>query len=94
MRWILALIASLALSMVCGSGSAQQKLHFPSLDGKDGVAATELDGYLFSPDGPGPHPGHRVPAWLRRTDLRARPATIVSRETAWRQSSSPRASSC
>ena len=35
MRPILPLIASLALSMVCGSGSPQQKLHFPALDGKD-----------------------------------------------------------
>ncbi len=84
MRPILALIASLALSMVCGSGSAQQRLHFPALDGKDGAAPTELDGYLFRPDGPGPHPAIVFMHGCGGLFARATNA-IVSRETAWRQ---------
>jgi dienelactone hydrolase len=84
MRPSLLFIALLAVSTVCGSAAAQQKVRFPALDGKDGAAATELDGYLFRPDGPGPHPTvvfmHGCGGLFSRTTN-----AIVSRETAWRQ---------
>jgi dienelactone hydrolase len=84
MRRTLVFIALLALSMACGSAVAQQKLHFPALDGKEGIAPTELDGYLFRPDGPGPHPAVVFMHGCSGLFSRATKA-IVSREMAWQQ---------
>jgi dienelactone hydrolase len=84
MRLTLVFFALLAASIACGSAAAQQKVQFPALDGKDGAAATVLDGYLFQPDRPGPHPTlvfmHGCGGLFSRTTK-----AIVSRETAWRQ---------
>jgi dipeptidyl aminopeptidase/acylaminoacyl peptidase len=84
MRPSLLFIVLLAVSTVCGSAAAQQKVQFAALDGKDGAAPTVLDGYLFRPDGPGPRPAvvfmhGRAGLFSRTTDA------IVARETAWRQ---------
>lgn len=39
-----------------GTGIAQELVHFPSWeDNGAGQAATVLDGYLYRPEGPGPH---------------------------------------
>jgi dienelactone hydrolase len=79
MRPSLLFIALLAVSTVCGGAAAQQKVRFAALDGP-----TALDGYLFRPDGPGPHPAvvfmHGCGGLFSRTTN-----AIVSRETAWRQ---------
>ena len=84
MRPTLVFIALLAVSMACGGAAAQQKVQFPAVDGRDGAAATELAGYLFHPNGPGPHPAivfmHGCGGLFSRTTN-----AIVSRETAWRQ---------
>jgi dienelactone hydrolase len=53
MRSFLALLVFLATSV---GALAQDKVSFPSLDGKDGAAPTPLDGYLFRPNKPGPFP--------------------------------------
>jgi dienelactone hydrolase len=53
MRSFLALLVFLAAT---ASALAQDKVSFPSLDGKDGAAPTQLDGYLFRPSQPGPAP--------------------------------------
>jgi dienelactone hydrolase len=53
MRPILALLALLAATT---GALAQDKVTFPSFDGKDGTAPTRLDGYLFRPSKPGPYP--------------------------------------
>jgi dienelactone hydrolase len=53
MRPILALLALLAAST---GAMAQDKVSFASFDGKDGAAPTQLDGYLFRPNKPGPYP--------------------------------------
>jgi dienelactone hydrolase len=84
MRPSLLFIALLAVSTACGSAAAQQKIQFPALDGKDGASPTAIDGYLFRPNGPGPHPAvvfmHGCGGLFSRTTN-----AIVSRETAWRQ---------
>ncbi len=84
MRPTLVFIALLAVSMACGGAAAQQKVQFPAVDGRDGAAATELAGYLFHPNGPGPHPAivfmHGCGGLFSRTTN-----AILSRETAWRQ---------
>ena len=84
MRLTLVFVALLALSTACGGATAQQKVQFPALDGKDGAAPTVLDGYLFQPNGPGPRPAivfmHGCSGLFSRTTN-----AIVSRETAWRQ---------
>jgi dienelactone hydrolase len=89
MRPTLVLVALLALSTVCGGAAAQQKLHFPALDGKDGAAPTELDGYLFRPEGSGLHAAvvfmHGCGGLFSRAARAAATTTIVSREMAWRQ---------
>lgn len=46
MRWLLVLFA---LAIPFSAAMAQEKVQFASLDGKDGAAATMLDGYLFRP---------------------------------------------
>jgi dienelactone hydrolase len=60
MHRLLALLLpfGLATSLFCGVATAQEAVHFASLDGKDGAAPTQLDGYLFRPSkaGPGPAP--------------------------------------
>jgi dienelactone hydrolase len=53
MRPILALLAFIA---VTGGAMAQDKVSFAALDGKEGAAPTQLDGYLFRPNRPGPYP--------------------------------------
>ncbi len=53
MRPILAL---LALCAATTAAMAQDKVSIASLDGKDGAASTQLDGYLFRPNKPGPYP--------------------------------------
>jgi dienelactone hydrolase len=55
MRQISILPALLAIC-IGASAAAQEKLRFAALDGKDGAAATQLDGYLFRAGGSGPHP--------------------------------------
>src|SRR5258708_1251926 len=84
MRLTLVFVALLAVSTICGSAAAQQKVQFPALDGSDGAAATEPSGYLFRPNGPGPHPAivfmHGCGGLFSRTTN-----AILSRETAWRQ---------
>ena len=42
-----ALFALLVLQTLFGQAAAQDKVTFPSLDGKEGSAPTQLDGYLF-----------------------------------------------
>lgn len=84
MRLTLVFVALLAVSTACGDAAAQQKVQFPALDGKDGAAPTELAGYLFRPNGPGPHSAivfmHGCGGLFSRTTN-----AILSRETAWRQ---------
>ena len=53
---MLAVLALLAACTTAPGVLAQEKLHFASLDGKDGVAPTQLDGYLFRAGTPGPAP--------------------------------------
>ncbi len=53
MRWFLALLAFLVAT---ANAMAQDKVTFPSFDGKDGAAPTQIDGYLFRPNQPGPFP--------------------------------------
>src|SRR5260370_13809872 len=84
MRLTLVFVALLAVSPACGDAAAQQKVQFSALDGKDGAAPTELAGYLFRPNGPGPRPAivfmHGCGGLFSRTTN-----AILSRETAWRQ---------
>lgn len=56
MRRLLALLLSFALATLCfdQGAAAQEAVHFPSLDGKDGAPPTQLDGYLFRPTRSGP----------------------------------------
>ena len=60
-----------------GPAAAQEKVHFPSLDGHSAM----LDGYLFRPDGDGRHPAlvflHGCGGLLTRR------GTIQPRETEW-----------
>jgi dienelactone hydrolase len=50
MRRLLFLLLSLGFSLgVAAAAVAQEAVHFPSLDGKDGATPTRLDGYLFRP---------------------------------------------
>ena len=56
MRPVFALLLLVVLAMTGSSATAQDKVHFASLDGKDGAAPTALDGYLFRPSGAEPHP--------------------------------------
>jgi dienelactone hydrolase len=56
MRPVSALLLLLFLTLAGGSATAQERVRFASLDGKDGAAPTTLDAYLFRPDSPGPHP--------------------------------------
>ena len=52
------LLAFVLLLGLATSAAAQEAVHFPSLDGKDGAPPTQLDGYLFRPTKslPGPTP--------------------------------------
>jgi dienelactone hydrolase len=52
MRWLLALIVQFASF----AAAAQDTVHFPSFDAGGGNPATELTGYLFKPNRPGPMP--------------------------------------
>ncbi len=62
--------------------AAQETVHFPSLDGKDGAPPTQIDGYLFRPTGPGPAPAvvflHGCSGLISGITHR-----IVSREVEW-----------
>jgi dienelactone hydrolase len=82
MRSILVLVA--LLGVLGSSAAAQQKLTFAALDGKDGAAPTQLDGYLFRPDGPGPYPAvvfmHGCGGLISHTTN-----AIVSREMDWQR---------
>jgi dienelactone hydrolase len=53
------LLAFVLLIGLVTSAAAQEAVHFPSLDSKDGAPPTQLDGYLFRPIKafPGPLPG-------------------------------------
>lgn len=54
---MLACAAAIAGLLWSGAAAAQEVVHFPSLeDNGPGQPATTLDGYLFRPSGPGPHP--------------------------------------
>ena len=48
------LLVFLLLFGLATSAAAQQAVHFPSLDGKDGGPPTQLDGHLFRSDKRGP----------------------------------------
>ncbi|MBS0519932.1 MAG: dienelactone hydrolase family protein [Proteobacteria bacterium] len=53
----LAIFCVLVLAMISTAAIAEEKVRFPSLDGRNGEPPTELDGYLFRPeraDGPFP----------------------------------------
>ena len=43
------LLTFLLLLGLATSAAAQEAVHFPSLDGKDGAPPTQLDGFLFRP---------------------------------------------
>jgi dienelactone hydrolase len=79
MRPFLALLAWLAATT---AAMAQDKVSFASLDGKDGAAPTQLDGYLFKPAGSGPMPAavflHGCGGLISTVTNR-----IVSREIDW-----------
>ena len=79
MRPILALLVLLA---ACAGARAQDEVSFPSFDGKDGAAATQLDGYLFRPSTPGPFP---AVVFLHGCGglISALSHKIVSREMEW-----------
>ena len=77
--------ALLALLVACTTPTgvnAQEKVRFASLDGKDGHAPTQLDGYLFRPAKPGPSPAvvflHGCGGLISGISHR-----IMSRETDW-----------
>jgi dienelactone hydrolase len=82
MRPILALLALLTIWMAAGSAEAQEKVNFASLDGKEGAAPTQLDGYLFKPSTPGPYPAavflHGCGGLISGTSHK-----IMSREIDW-----------
>jgi dienelactone hydrolase len=79
MRQFLALAALLALTV---AASAQDKVHFASLDGTADRTPTQLDGYLFKPIRPGPMPAviflHGCGGLISTTSHR-----IMSREMDW-----------
>src|SRR5260221_11199304 len=82
MRPVFALLLLVVLAMTGSSATAQDKVHFDSLDGKDGAAPTVLDGYLFRPSGAGPHPAivfmHGCGGLISSTTV-----AIMSREMDW-----------
>jgi poly(3-hydroxybutyrate) depolymerase len=82
MRPVFALLLLLVFAMAGGGAAAQDKVHFASLDGKDGTAPTALDGYLFRPSGAGPHPAivfmHGCGGLISRAT-----GAIMSREMDW-----------
>ena len=82
MRPVFALLLLLVLAMAGGGATAQDKVHFASLDGKDGGAPTVLDGYLFRPSAPGRHPAI---VFMHGCGGLISPATgaIMSREIDW-----------
>lgn len=45
----IALLLLLLTAGLAAPAAAQEAVHFPSLDGKDGAPPTQLDGYLFRP---------------------------------------------
>jgi dienelactone hydrolase len=79
MRHLLALALLIVLT---GAASAQDKVHFASLDGTADRAPTTLDGYLFKPGRPGPMPAviflHGCGGLISTATDR-----IVSREIDW-----------
>jgi dienelactone hydrolase len=79
MRHLLAFAVLLALTV---AASAQDKVHFASLDGAADRAPTQLDGYLFKPNRPGPMPAviflHGCGGLISTTSRR-----IMSREMDW-----------
>jgi dienelactone hydrolase len=81
MRRLLALLLSFGFGT---SAAAQETVHFPSLDGTNGAAATRLDGYLFRPTRPGPNPAPAV-VFLHGCGglISGISHKIMSRETDW-----------
>jgi dienelactone hydrolase len=79
MRQLLAFAAFFALT---AGASAQDTVHFASLDGAAGQAPTQLDGALFKPSRPGPMPAvvflHGCGGLISAISHR-----IVSREADW-----------
>jgi dienelactone hydrolase len=79
MRWMLALLVHVA---VMSSAAAQDTVRFPSFDAGNGRPATELTGYLFKPNRPGPMPAviflHGCGGLISATTHR-----IVAREMDW-----------
>ena len=84
MRPVFALLLLVVLAMAGGGATAQDKVHFASLDGQSGVAPTALDGYLFRPSEPGPHPAivfmHGCGGLISPTT-----GAIMSRELDWKR---------
>jgi dienelactone hydrolase len=82
MRSVSALLLLLVLALAGGGVAAQERVHFASLDGKDGAAPTTLDAYLFRPGGPGPHPAL---VFLHGCGglIVAKTGAIMSREMDW-----------
>lgn len=82
MRTTLALLALLTSCTSATGAVAQEKVRFASLDGKDGAAPTQLDGYLFRTSKPGPSPAvvflHGCGGLISGISHR-----IMSRETDW-----------
>lgn len=78
------LLAFILLFGLATSAAAQETVHFPSLDSRDGAQATLLDGYLFRPANapPGPAPAvvflHGCGGLISSLSHR-----IVSREVDW-----------
>lgn len=79
---VLASIVALAMWSGGSDGWAQDKVAIPSLDARDGMPATQLDGYLFRPSKPGPVPAvvflHGCGGLISSISHR-----IMSRETDW-----------
>lgn len=82
MRARAALALLLALCCATGTPRAQDKVQFPSLDGKAGAPPTTLDGYLFRPAKSGPVPAvvflHGCGGLISTISNK-----IMSRETDW-----------
>ena len=80
MRACVALAVVMALSF--SASRAQDKVQFPSFDGKDGAQPTQLEGYLFRPAKSGPVPAvvflHGCGGLISSISNK-----IMSRETDW-----------
>lgn len=85
MRRLLLLLLSLGFSLgVAAAAAAQDVVHFPSLDGKDGAPPTQLDGYLFRSTKPAAGPAPAV-VFLHGCGglISAITHRIMSREVEW-----------